>query len=241
MNSPFKWRGRLKLLVSVRNAGEAEAALAGGADWIDLKEPARGALGAVDAAVAREVVSCVAGRAPISAAAGELRDWEAGQSRELLEVDGVSVMKLGLSGYRGRSWRAQWHAARGGIEAAGKDLAAVIYADDQAASSPDRSEILQAANESTCRWVLVDTYDKDAGSIVSALNNLELKTLLSSARDGDRTVVAAGRLQLDTLASLPREFVSIIGVRGAACEGGRAGTVSRERVAELRAALTALC
>jgi (5-formylfuran-3-yl)methyl phosphate synthase len=231
---------RLKLLVSVRDAAEAEAALAGGADWIDLKEPSRGALGAVDAAVAREVVSCVAGRAPVSAAAGELRDWNDGRSRDLLEVDGVSVVKLGLSGYRGCPWRAQWHAVRHEMSAAGKDLATVIYADDAAASGPDPSEILQVAREAQCQWILVDTYDKHAGSIVSALSALELMTLLSAAQYNDRTVVMAGRLRLETIASLPLEVVSMIGVRGAACDGGRAGVVSRERVAELRAALTAL-
>jgi uncharacterized protein (UPF0264 family) len=240
MTNPFRRRRRLKLLVSVRNAGEAEAALQGGADWIDLKEPSRGALGAVDAAVAREVVSCVAGRAPVSAAAGELRDWEIGQSRELLEVDGLSVMKLGLSGCRGCFWQPRWNSVHAEIEATGKDLAAVIYADDAAALSPNRSEILQVANDSSCQWILVDTYDKDAGSIVSALSAPQLKTLLSAARYGDRTVVMAGRLQLETIASLPLEVVSMIGVRGAACDGGRAGVVSRERVAELRAALTAL-
>ena len=43
------------LLASVRSAGEAQVAVAGGADLIDAKEPARGALGAVDA----DVVSAI--------------------------------------------------------------------------------------------------------------------------------------------------------------------------------------
>src|SRR5256885_16611977 len=38
-------RRRAGLLVSVRSAGEAEAAIAGGADLIDVKEPAYGSLG----------------------------------------------------------------------------------------------------------------------------------------------------------------------------------------------------
>ena len=39
----------MRLLVSVRNAEEAESALQGGADILDAKEPANGALGKVDA------------------------------------------------------------------------------------------------------------------------------------------------------------------------------------------------
>ena len=63
---------RPKLLVSVRDVSEAAAALAGGADWIDLKEPFTGPLGAVDVETAEGVVECVAGRCQVSAALGEL-------------------------------------------------------------------------------------------------------------------------------------------------------------------------
>src|SRR5947209_20487137 len=40
--------GPPRLLVSVRNVAEAEAALAGGCDVLDLKEPGRGAMGMAD-------------------------------------------------------------------------------------------------------------------------------------------------------------------------------------------------
>ena len=60
------------LLVSVRNAVEAEVALHGGADWIDVKEPKQGALGAAEPETIRSVLETVAGRAPVSAAAGAL-------------------------------------------------------------------------------------------------------------------------------------------------------------------------
>ena len=52
-----------KLLVSVRCAEEATAALAGGADIIDVKEPRRGSLGRADDRVIREVMEVVAGDA----------------------------------------------------------------------------------------------------------------------------------------------------------------------------------
>ena len=45
-----------RLLVSVRSAAEAEAALLGGADVIDVKEPDRGPLGRADDAVIAAVV-----------------------------------------------------------------------------------------------------------------------------------------------------------------------------------------
>ena len=63
------------LLVSVRSADEARAALAGGADVIDIKEPGRGPLGRADEATWRAVRAEVAGRVPVSAALGELAAW----------------------------------------------------------------------------------------------------------------------------------------------------------------------
>ena len=54
----------MRLLVSVRSEEEARAALAGGADIIDAKEPSRGALGAVEIGVLREIVSVVNGLRP---------------------------------------------------------------------------------------------------------------------------------------------------------------------------------
>ncbi|MEX0885938.1 MAG: (5-formylfuran-3-yl)methyl phosphate synthase, partial [Phycisphaeraceae bacterium] len=43
------------LLVSVRNVAEARAAMAGGADVIDIKEPAAGALGAASPTTIQQV------------------------------------------------------------------------------------------------------------------------------------------------------------------------------------------
>lgn len=70
------------LLVSVRNGSEGRAALAGGCDILDIKDPEAGSLGLADVASIREVVqlagevgsrgACV----PVSAALGEAVDWE---------------------------------------------------------------------------------------------------------------------------------------------------------------------
>ena len=64
-----------RLLVSVRDASEALAALAGGADIIDVKEPTRGSLGMADGDAVAGVVEAVGERVPVSAALGELCEW----------------------------------------------------------------------------------------------------------------------------------------------------------------------
>ena len=62
------------LLVSVRNVTEALTALEAGADVIDVKEPTRGSLGAADSATLAAIAQAVGGRAPVTAALGELTD-----------------------------------------------------------------------------------------------------------------------------------------------------------------------
>lgn len=223
-----------QLLVSVRNVVEAEAALAGGADWIDLKEPARGPLGMVDAEVARKVVAVMEGRAKVSAAAGELLDWPASPARTLLRVDGVSQLKLGLSQYCGREWRAAWLSAQREIAAAGKELVAVSYADDAAAHSPAPAAVAALAVEASCQWLLIDTFDKRSGTLLDCLTATELTALFELVRSHGVTTAAAGRLTAAAIEELPLEVVDVVAVRSAACGGDRTGTVCAEYVAALR-------
>jgi uncharacterized protein (UPF0264 family) len=225
------------LLVSVRNADEALAALRGGADWIDLKEPRRGPLGAVDAAAAREVVEVVGGEVPISAAGGELIDWPRAIARELFEVEGITHFKLGLAGCCDISWRSLWRAAHNEIDVVGVELVATIYADYASASSPCPSEVVALACQTGCRWVLFDTFDKSAGALSELLERRILLNLLRTLRTAGKRIAVAGRLTRDAIAALPLELIDMVAVRGAACDDGRDGPVRVERVASLRAAL----
>ena len=227
-----------RLLVSVRNVDEALAALRGGADWIDLKEPDRGALGAVDAATARDVVQRMAGRAPISAAAGELVDWQAGAARELLAVRGVSLLKLGLSACRDLDWKTRLRDAQRELSAADVQLVAVIYADHERANSPLPEEIVEFAADAECPWVLIDTFDKAGSAVGDHYSPTELRALLQFVRKSGRRIVVAGSLTGETIAALPGDLIDMVAVRGAACEGGRGGTVCARRVAGLRGLLT---
>src|SRR5215469_12623731 len=89
-----------RLLVSVRSAAEAEAALRGGAALIDVKEPAHGPLGRASDEVIEEVVRVVAGRLPVSAALGELIDNFADVLPSC--IGSLAYLKWGLS--RSADW-----------------------------------------------------------------------------------------------------------------------------------------
>src|SRR5207237_2729924 len=67
-------RTEMRLLVSVRGPAEARAAVAGGADVIDAKDPARGALGPVRVDRLAAIRRAVGVARPVSAALGDACD-----------------------------------------------------------------------------------------------------------------------------------------------------------------------
>jgi len=236
----------MKLLVSVRSAEEALAALAGGADWIDLKEPSAGPLAAVDRATAEDVVRAINQRRPISAALGELHDWNGAPAQCLLDVAGIGMVKLGLAGCAtgcatGSStiddWRRRWLEVHAAAMRADKRLVAVIYADWKTAGAPAPSDVLALAQETECSHLLIDTYDKGAGSVFCHFTSTVLGETLQHARKAGLTTVVAGSLSTAMLERIPLEHTDIVAVRGAVCREDRSGDVSEHLVRELRQAL----
>jgi uncharacterized protein (UPF0264 family) len=260
MNSEFHLHDRPGLLVSVRNPAEALAALAGGADVIDVKEPERGPLGAADVSTIAAVVLAVEGRAPVTAAMGELTDL-IGAKREPMPA-GVALFKIGLSGCRSLpNWRTHWRdamaalaepltasrrACPGGINPPAREPlvhsacprpVAVAYADWRAAAAPEPDEVLNAAVEAGCPALLVDTWNKSAGSLFDHWPPQEVGRFLQSARKRGLLVVLAGSLAHENFMVAARLAPDLVGVRTAGCDGGRHGNVSASRIRALKQSL----
>src|SRR5256712_12388438 len=89
----------MRLLVSVADPSEARAALEGGADVIDAKQPRRGALGPVRRDVLAAIRQVVGAARPVSAALGDARDEAAlGRAAGGAAGLGVAFVKGGLAG-----------------------------------------------------------------------------------------------------------------------------------------------
>jgi uncharacterized protein (UPF0264 family) len=249
-----------QLLVSVRNAQEAQQAVAGGTDWIDLKAPQQGPLGPVDINTAREVAELFSTSHPLSAAAGELQDWQSQGKRIALEVrpslrkpnidnsghhlmgiPGIRLLKLGMAGCDSSPlWRDQWCGIQAEVQRAGKQLVAVAYADWKEAAAPHPKQILQHASSHGCETLLIDTYCKSKGTVLDCLCLRDLTSLLECARKGALRTVLAGSLSINSLSQLIALPISLIAVRGAVCTGGRNGTLQKNRIEQFRHALRAL-
>jgi uncharacterized protein (UPF0264 family) len=211
-----------QLLVSVRNAAEATAALRGGADLIDVKEPTRGALGRADDGVLAEVVKVVAGRVPVSVALGELSHLSEETSTAGLPAS-LAFAKWGLAGCRNDQdptalTRASDRFARRLTQVAAECVpVAAAYADYRLADAPDPRAVCDWACRRPGGVFLIDTYTKDGRTLADWIDRAELARLVES--------LIAGILKIGP---------DWIAVRGAACVGGRNGTVDEERVRRLK-------
>jgi uncharacterized protein (UPF0264 family) len=245
-------RGRVGLLVSVRSAAEAVEALAGGADVIDVKEPSRGSLGAADRRVVEDVVRVVANRAPVTVAGGELRDYIARPSWSgpsethdssrprwsgYVAAGGVAVVKYGFAGCAQLvDWRRDWSQVCGELPGTARPVA-VVYADWQSARAVAPADVLRAAVSAGSPAVLVDTWDKATGCLFEHWSTDELVRFIADVQGRGLLAVIAGSLSASNLRDAIALYPDYVAVRGAACDGGRSGEVSRDRVEEIRSVL----
>src|SRR5207302_6104293 len=89
----------MRLLVSVRGSVEARAAVAGGADVIDAKDPARGPLGPVRRDRLAAIRRAVGAARPVSAALGDAGDAAmVAAAASAAAAAGVAFVKLGFGG-----------------------------------------------------------------------------------------------------------------------------------------------
>ena len=230
----------MPLLVSVRNAEEVGAALAGGADIIDAKEPARGALGPVDP----EVLEAIAARIPpgvsLSVALGDCTSPDAVRNAvhdvRLRERETPTYLKIGFAGVPSEERIASIVALAvqaAGAGHGGRCIVAVAYADHRAAGTPAPAEMLRAAVAGGTGGLLVDTWSKDGRGLLHHLTIAHLADLAREARRAGLQFALAGSLDAVSVAQVA-QVADIVGVRGAACRGGRSGTVDAEQVAKLR-------
>ena len=221
-----------RLLVSVRNAAEAEVACTAGADLIDVKEPARGPLGAADAAVIEAVVATVRGRLPVSVALGELPE-DAGLADDL--AGRVQYAKFGLAGCGDlAAWIPRWRSA---IERLPQGVApvAVAYADWRPAAAPDPRAVLDRAGSLACRAILLDTFDKSGGPLTEHVDWEDLAAFISAAGARGLLSVVAGGLDVEEITRVLQLSPDYVAVRGAACAGDRRGRLDATRVRRLAA------
>ena len=217
----------MRLLISVADARDASAALAGGGDLIDAKDAGAGALVPVAAAVLAEIAAVVAGARPVTAALGDAGD-EASVERAArgFVLAGAALVKIGFGGIADH---------RRGAADAGGGVVAVGYADASRAASIAPAALACIAADGGATGVLLDTCNKSGPGLRVLVDPAALAAFVADAHDAGLLVALAGKLTIDDLMFARDAGADVAGVRGAACDGGRTGRVTSDRVAALRA------
>ena len=219
------------MLASVRTTEEALLALAGGADIIDLKDPARGALGALAEATSRQILAALGGRIPVSATIGDFPSMipaELLAAAERTADTGVDFVKAGFfpSPRQAKCARALLPLARR------VPMVAVLFAD--CAPDLDLMDTLAACGFA---GVMLDTADKRAGSLLRHLDLAHLAAFVGRARARRLFSGLAGSLKLADVSLLLPLDADYLGFRGALCCGDRSSALDPDALARVRAAM----
>ncbi len=233
------------LLVSVVREEEVAAAVAGGADIVDVKNPAEGGLGAAEPGRVGRVRALTPVAVPVSAAIGDAPMLPGTMALAALGAAtcGADYVKVGLYGPRdaveaegllGAVCRAvAQHSPRTRVMAAG-------YADARDFGAVAPGDVPAVAARAGAHGCMLDTLAKDGRCLFDFLDTPSLAAFVGQCRDKGLTSALAGSLRLCHAPLLARLGPDIVGVRSAVCQGDRlGGLVSAPAVARLRAALAA--
>jgi (5-formylfuran-3-yl)methyl phosphate synthase len=226
---PQKPRRRVSLLASVTDVREALICVSSGADIIDAKNPAAGALGALPAERIRAIRNALPRSVPVSATVGDPpEDGERiAQSVRLTAATGVDFVKVGF-------WPGEASAATvsklGRLSLKSARLVAVLLAD----RGVDLALIGPLA-EAGFAGAMLDTFDKRHGALPDLLPPQALRDFLGAVRARGMFAGLAGSLRLEHVPALAALSPDVLGFRGGLCrEGARTAAVDAAAVQALR-------
>ena len=220
----------LRLLVSVRDVHEALAAAHAGAHFIDLKEPAAGALGGLPPRRIARIVQALRAAHPGLPVSATIGDVDAGQLDEILRrvarvaACGVDYVKVGIDGSAaGAATLVQRLAACGAA------IVPVLVADRGVDAELVRIALLERAFPA----LMLDTIDKRGGSLLQRIAPAALAGFIEAVRSHGCLAGLAGALRAADVPALIALGPDIGGFRSAVCAGHRAGALEPALVRDL--------
>ncbi len=228
------------VLVSPKDLIEAMEAIEGGADIIDVKNPAEGSLGANFPWVIREVASIARRfKKEVSATTGDLPFKPGTASLAALgaAIAGADYVKIGLYGVKNEDEAEEMVKA---VVKAVKDyddakrVVIAGYGDFYRINSIDPLKLPKISAKHGADVVMVDTAIKDGTSIFDHMKLENMREFVKMARENGMSCALAGNLGWNHLETLKELSPDIIGVRTMVCESGRNSKIKRELVKKLK-------
>lgn len=218
----------MRLLVSVQDPAEALLAAAGGAGFIDAKDPGRGALGGLPCETVRAIVGALRAAGHAHETSATIGDVPMHALPEILArvhavaATGADIVKVGIE----REPAA--FAVLDALAATGHRIVPVFIADRGL-----DDDLVGHALALPFAGVMADTQDKLAGSLFDALPLPAIERFVARAKARGTMVGLAGALRLEHLPQLHALAPDFAGFRSAVCEGPRSAALSAARLAAL--------
>lgn len=223
----------MRLLVSAKNLAEALAAAAAGADFIDLKDPASGALGGLAPEHIAAIIAALRDAHPGHAISATIGDADAMTLADVLArvaavaACGVDYVKVGVEP------DAQSQSLLDALARCGAPVVPVLIADQGVHMTLVEHALRCAAFPA----LMLDTVDKRAGSLLRRVSPESLRAFVAAARNAATLSGLAGALRADDVPALRELAPDFAGFRSAVCAGERGGALDESRVRVLKAAL----
>ncbi|WP_020565188.1 (5-formylfuran-3-yl)methyl phosphate synthase [Methylosarcina fibrata] len=222
------------MLASVQSLEETIMALSAQVDIIDLKQPASGALGALDRDAIRRICDYCNGRRPVSATIGDLpvRPDPVFAAVKAMQETGVDYIKIGFFPGGDPEGTAHKLSVLTGRQPA---LIGVLFADTE----PDFA-LIDLLKSSGFTGVMLDTMDKSKGSLTEVMRPETIGQFVGLARSRRLLCGLAGSLRLADIPELTALRPDYLGFRGALCVGSaRTARLDPESTVRIREAVAA--
>jgi uncharacterized protein (UPF0264 family)/CheY-like chemotaxis protein len=219
------------MLASVNSIEEALQALSANVDIIDLKQPALGALGALETGLVKAIVDEIDGRCAVSATVGDLpmQPEIVFQAVKAMAETGVDYVKIGF--FPDGDWQGTIEQLATFPQSIA--LIAVLFADTQLDFA-----VIDSLKDAGFKGVMVDTMNKNNGSLTQVMAKSDIAQFVRLAKNRQLLCGLAGSLRLENIAELMPYQPDYLGFRGALClEHNRTAQLSRSSIMQIKQAI----
>ncbi|NQY27263.1 MAG: hypothetical protein HRT92_08810 [Piscirickettsiaceae bacterium] len=202
-----------KWLASVQSLEEAQILLPILPDILDMKDPSKGALGALSVETVTEIVALINNRCQTSATIGDL-PMQADMIAEAMTNmarSGVDYVKIGL--FPDSNLNSCIKDLEKTVKTLNAPVIAVLFAD----KSIDL-EIISLLKDSGFEGVMIDTAIKNGQSLLEHWPLQQLTTFVSIVRQKNMLCGLAGSLKIEDIKSLQPLEADYLGFRSALCQ-----------------------
>ena len=232
----------MQLLISVTSTEEAQIALENGADFIDLKDPAQGALGALPIDTIAEIVRYVkagsnSGNKLTSATIGDLPMKPQLIAEQVVQLakTGVDIIKIGFFDDNGNNFSDYelCLSSLAPLAKSGLKLIAVLFAEYKYPFS-----LISSIKNAGFYGVMLDTAVKNGATFLDYFTEDEFKKFSENVRAHNLIFGLAGSLAIQHVAKVKEFNPSYMGFRGGVCvDNQRKFRLDSVKISILRKAL----